>query len=114
MSQNGLRGAKVDPLPGRGMQIQLAYAEDLPGPKLDHQPHALLCLCHKVGIMRVLWDPYERALVLVCAESGMPTVGVKVEKKNRLLLDPQRPGQEEAPQDPSGLPGGEIGPPSGS
>ena len=73
------------------IEVPVLFAEEMPPPKLDGAPHTLMCQCHKMGMVRVKWDAYERVLVLLCAESGRPVLGVKVEKKNRLALDPQRP-----------------------
>jgi hypothetical protein len=92
-----LRGVQVDPKPGE-VQIPVMHAEELPPPKIDGKPHVLNCGCHRMGMMRVLWDPYARTLVLLCAETGNPVMGVKVEKKNPLVLDPQRPGGLIAPE----------------
>ena len=83
----------------RQQEIPLAYAEDLPPPRLDQQKHQLLCKCHNIGLARLVWEPYERVLVVLCAETGAPAFGIKVEKRNKLILDAIRP--EEVKEEPN-------------
>lgn len=67
------------------------YAEDLPAPKVNSAPDVLQSACHRISMVNVVWDAYERVAVLVCAECGSPVVGLKVEKRNKLALDLARP-----------------------
>ncbi len=75
----------LDPNAPPGVKIQILQAEDMKAGEVGKPPPFLTSPCHGIRMLTAQWDATQNIVVLSCAECLTPIVGVKVEKRSRIV-----------------------------
>ncbi len=73
----------------------MVYAEDMPAPNIKGERSNLIAACHRLTMLRVAWDPFQRCIIMTCAECGAPVMAAKVERRSKIEVVGQIPPRTE-------------------